>query len=84
MSEIAYHSHVVSSLIAWYRKELKSSSPCHSNVPQISSFPCLSFVFVVNIQNHKSGESDCREYLHVLISELPGFISMFALCISDN
>jgi len=84
MSETAYHSDVVSSLIALYRKELKSSSPCHSKKPQNSSFPCLSFVFVVNIQNHKSGESDCREYLHVLISELPGFIFMFARCISDS
>jgi hypothetical protein len=74
MSETAYHSHVVSSLIAWYRTELKSCSSCLFDKPQNSSFPYLSFVFFTNTQNHKSGESDCREYFHVLISELSGFI----------
>ena len=54
--------------IAWCRKELNSSSSRHSDKPQKTSFPCLSFVFVVNIHNHKSGESDCREHLHVVIS----------------
>jgi len=49
----------------------------HSNKPQNSSFPYLSLVFVINIQNHKSGESDCREYLNVLISEMSWFIQNF-------
>jgi len=49
-------------------------SPSHSDKPKISSFPCMSFVFVINIQNHKSEESDCWEYLHVLISEISWFV----------
>jgi len=81
MSETAYHSYVVSSLIAWYRKEMKSCSSCYFDKPQNPSFPWLSFVFVINIHNHRSGESDCREYLHVLISELSGYIYLsFLFC----
>ena len=45
-------------------------SPSHSDKPKTSSFSCMSIVFVINIQNHKSGESDCWEYFTSLLKYL--------------